>query len=91
MNTAAEMTNYISFEKDYVFKCEVNGTPLMAAIKGEYDLSEHFGYRVHFSDGFKALFVATETGWQLDGGGGKIYIDAAARELNRFIAVQLKL
>ncbi len=55
---------------------------------GEYKKGEHFGYQVNFSDGFKPLFIAMENGWWCEDE-AKPYLTGVAKELNRFVAIQL--
>jgi hypothetical protein len=80
---------YAPIEQSHVFKCEVNGVPLMASVKGEYNSEDYFGYQIIFSDGFKGKFMAIDEAWCCDRP-AKIYLHAVCNELNKFVALQLK-
>jgi hypothetical protein len=78
---------FTPLQDSHVFKCEVNGQPLMGSIKAEYNNGNLFAYHVIFSDGFKAIFTASENGWEIEKD-AKLYLQAIQNELNKFVAIQ---
>lgn len=73
------------FERPITFSCVVNGRLIAATILGKDDLEVSPGYRIVFSDGFRAMFVITESGWQAEKKGGEPYVEAVKMRLDNFL------
>ncbi len=84
-----ENTTYHPFSFPPVFTCVVRGRMLSATIMGEYKKGDRFGYQVNFSDGYKPLFIALEETWWCEPA-AESYLEAIRRELNLFIAHQVR-